>query len=89
MLNEPCSIVTLDGDDILYIARASSSRIITIGLNIGSRPPAWAASMGRVLLSHQSEEKLNDMLARMTMTHYTPQTVNSVVKLCTELKQVH
>ncbi len=30
MLNESCSIATLDGDDILYIARASSSRIMTI-----------------------------------------------------------
>ena len=42
MLNESCSIATLDGDDILYIARASSSRIMTIDLDIGSRLPAWA-----------------------------------------------
>ena len=62
MLNESCSIATLDGDDILYIARASSSRIMTIDLDIGSRLPAWATSMGRVLLSYQPEEKLNDML---------------------------
>ena len=39
MLNESCSIATLDGDDILYIARASSSRITTIDLDIGSRRP--------------------------------------------------
>ena len=71
MLNESCSIATLDGDDILYIARASSSRIMTIDTDIGSRLPAWATSMGRVLLSHQPEEKLNDMLARVTMIRYT------------------
>ncbi|HHV4933149.1 IclR family transcriptional regulator C-terminal domain-containing protein [Klebsiella pneumoniae] len=74
MLNESCSIATLDGDDILYI---------------GSRLPAWATSMGRVLLSHQPEEKLNDMLARVTMIRYTPQTVDSVAKLRAELKRVH
>ncbi|PCR46604.1 hypothetical protein CQA88_29275, partial [Klebsiella pneumoniae] len=34
-----------------YIARASSSRIMTIDLDIGSRLPAWATSMGRVLLA--------------------------------------
>lgn len=89
MLNESCSIATLDGDDILYIARASSSRIMTIDLDIGSRLPAWATSMGRVLLSHQPEEKLNDMLARVTMIRYTPQTVDSVAKLRAELKRVH
>lgn len=89
MLNESCSIATLDGDDILYIARASSSRIMTIDLDIGSRLPAWATSMGRVLLSHQPEEKLNDMLGRVTMIRYTPQTVDSVAKLRAELKRVH
>ncbi|MEZ2584689.1 IclR family transcriptional regulator domain-containing protein [Kluyvera intermedia] len=88
MLNESCSIATLDGDDILYIARASSSRIMTIDLDIGSRLPAWSTSMGRVLLSHQPEEKLNDMLARVTMIRYTPQTISSVSKLRSELKTV-
>ena len=88
MLNESCSIATLDGDDILYIARASSSRIMTIDLDIGSRLPAWSTSMGRVLLSYQPEEKLNDMLARITMIRYTPQTISSVSKLRSELKAV-
>lgn len=89
MLNESCSIATLDGDDILYIARASSSRIMTIDLDIGSRLPAWATSMGRVLLSYQPEEKLNEMLGRVTMIRYTPQTVESVSQLRSELKRVH
>ena len=88
MLNESCSIATLDGDDILYIARASSSRIMTIDLDIGSRLPAWSTSMGRVLLSYQPEEKLNDMLTRITMIRYTPQTISSVSKLRSELKAV-
>ncbi|HHV4876330.1 TPA: IclR family transcriptional regulator domain-containing protein [Klebsiella pneumoniae] len=62
MLNESCSIATLDGDDILYIARASSSRIMTIDLDIGSRLPAWATSMGRV---HQQGYALNDQELEM------------------------
>lgn len=88
MLNESCSIATLDGDDILYIARASSSRIMTIDLDIGSRLPAWATSMGRVLLSHLPEENLNDLLGRVTMIRYTSQTVDSVSALREELKKV-
>lgn len=88
MLNESCSIATLDGDDILYIARASSSRIMTIDLDIGSRLPAWSTSMGRVLLSYLSEDKLNDMLGRITMIRYTSQTVDSVPALRAELKKV-
>ncbi len=45
--------------------------------------------MGRVLLSHQPEERLNDMLSRVTMIRYTPQTVDSVNKLRAELKRVY
>lgn len=88
MLNESCSIATLDGDDILYIARASSSRIMTIDLDIGSRLPAWSTSMGRILLSYLPEEQLNDFLGRITMIRYTPQTGDSVSKLREELKRV-
>lgn len=88
MLNESCSIAILDGDDILYIARASSSRIMTIDLDIGSRLPAWSTSMGRVLLSHLPEEQLNDTLARAHMIRYTPQTLGSVSELKEELKRV-
>ncbi len=70
MLNESCSIATLDGDDILYRPRLQLADY-DHRPDIGSRLPAWATSMGRVLLSHQPEEKLNDMLARVTMIRYT------------------
>ncbi len=62
---------------------------MTIDLDIGSRLPAWATSMGQVLLGHQPEEKLSDMLAQVTAIRYTPQTVDSVAKLRAELKRVH
>ena len=61
---------------------------MTIDLDIGSRLPAWSTSMGRVLLSHLSEDKLNDMLGRITMIRYTSQTVDSVPALRAELKRV-
>ena len=87
-LNESCSIAVLDGDDILYISRASGARIMTIDLDVGSRLPAWSTSMGRVLLSHLPEEQLNDFLGRINMIRYTPQTIVSVSKLREELQRV-
>lgn len=88
VLNESCSIATLDGDNILYIARASSERIMTIDLNIGSRLPAFATSMGRVLLSHLPPEKREDYLQRLTLVRYTRHTVGSIEKLREELGRV-
>lgn len=50
-IGESCSMGVLDGADVLYVARASHSRIMRIGLHVGSRLPAWNTSMGRVLLA--------------------------------------
>lgn len=76
-LNESSSVAILDGDEILYIARASTSRIMSIDLHIGSRLPAYCTSMGRVLLAHFSDEALDAYLDRTKLIQYTPRTIVS------------
>lgn len=51
-VDEACSLGTLDGDDILYLARSLTSRILSVTLNVGSRLPAHRTSIGLVLLAH-------------------------------------
>ena len=66
----------LDGDDILYVARSSSStRIMSIDLSIGSRLPAFYTSMGRVLLAGLTGAELTEHLRRLRPTPYTPRTL--------------
>ena len=50
-VHESCSASVLDGFDIVYVARAATKRIMTISLSVGTRLPAHATSMGRVLLA--------------------------------------
>ncbi|WP_082824226.1 IclR family transcriptional regulator domain-containing protein [Crenobacter luteus] len=87
-LNESSSIAILDGDEILYIARASTSRIMTIDLDIGSRLPASCTSMGRVLLSQLPADELDAYLARVKLVQYTPHTLISADALAAELAKV-
>jgi len=47
---ESFSVATLDGDNIVYIARTTVTRVMSVDLHIGSRLPAFCTSMGRVLL---------------------------------------
>ncbi|MGR8958856.1 IclR family transcriptional regulator domain-containing protein [Klebsiella pneumoniae] len=89
MLNESCSIATLDGDDILYIARASSSRIMTIDLDIGSRLPAWATSNGPGAAEPSAGGEAQRYAGPGDHDPLYPQTVDSVAKLRAELKRVH
>jgi IclR family pca regulon transcriptional regulator len=50
-VRESSSLSVLDGDDIVYVARVPTSRIMTVAINVGTRFPAYATSMGRVLLA--------------------------------------
>ena len=51
-LHEACSLGILDGDEIVYIARSASSRIMSPALNVGRRLPAYCTSIGHVMLAH-------------------------------------
>ncbi len=85
---ESFSVATLDGDDIVYIARSSINRVMAVDLHIGSRLPAFCTSMGRVLLAYLPQDQLEQYFARLTLTQFTPRTVNSVEKLRLVLRNV-
>ena len=80
-LRESCSISTLDGTDIIYLARANVTRIMAIDLGIGSRLPAFCTSMGRVLLANLPPEQLEPLLQRIELVRHTDRTVTSLEKL--------
>ncbi len=88
VLHESSSIATLDGLEIIYVARASVTRIMSIDLGIGSRLPAYCTSMGRVLLASLPAEELESALARIEFKPYTDRSVASVDKLRQILRQV-
>ncbi len=75
-VHESCSMAILDGDDILYVARSSSStRIMSIDLSIGSRLPAFCTSMGRALLTALSPAELVARLSQLRPTPFTARTL--------------
>jgi IclR family transcriptional regulator, pca regulon regulatory protein len=87
-LHESCSIAILDGLEIIYVARASVTRIMSIDLGVGSRLPAFCTSMGRVLLAHLPPEDLELCLARIEYTSHTERTVRNADKLRQVLRLV-
>jgi len=84
-VNESCSLAILDGDEILYLARSVTSRIMSVTLNIGSRLPAYCTSIGYVLLAHLAAHELDAYLARVEFQPFTERTVTSAEKLRTIL----
>ncbi|MCU1425908.1 MAG: pobR, partial [Microbacteriaceae bacterium] len=87
-VHESTSASVLDGGDIVYVARVAVRRIMTVGINIGTRFPAYATSMGRVLLAGLPRPALDDYLAGLELAPFTERTVRSARDLVTELDAV-
>jgi IclR family pca regulon transcriptional regulator len=86
--NESSSISVLDGEDVVYVARVPTSRIMTVAINVGTRFPAYATSMGRVLLAGLPERELEAYLSGLRLERLTSRTVASVAALRGELAKV-
>ncbi len=89
--HESFSVATLDGDEIVYIARAQggpTQRLMSVDLHVGSRLPAYCTSMGRVLIASQPPDVVEKYLGRVQIKALTPKTVNSVDKLKLLLRNV-
>jgi IclR family transcriptional regulator, pca regulon regulatory protein len=84
-VNESCSLATLDGEDILYLARSVTSRIISVTLNVGSRLPAHCTSIGHVLLGNLAKRELDEWLAKAELKRFTERTITSREKLREQL----
>lgn len=87
-VNESSSVSVLDGMDVVYVARVPVSRIMTVAISVGTRFPAYATSMGRVLLAGLPDDELAAYLATVRLERLTARTVSSVAALRGELAKV-
>ncbi|GAB6387847.1 IclR family transcriptional regulator domain-containing protein [Stutzerimonas marianensis] len=77
-LHEACSMATLEGDEVLYVARsATPQRLISVDLSVGSRLPAYCTSMGRILLAALDDAALDDYLAHANLQIKTSRTLHT------------
>jgi IclR family transcriptional regulator, pca regulon regulatory protein len=87
-VHESSSVSVLDGDHVVYVARVPTRRIMTVSISVGTRFPAYATSMGRVLLSGQTDDWLDGYLATVHMRPLTPHTITDAEQLRAEILRV-
>ena len=87
-VHESSSVCELDGNEVIYIARVPTKRIMTVTISVGTRFPAYATSMGRVLLAAQSDERLDDYLESASLRGLTGHTITSATALRRELRKI-
>jgi IclR family pca regulon transcriptional regulator len=87
-VQESSSVSVLDGDDVVYVARVPTRRIMSVTISVGTRFPAYATSMGRVLLAGLPDDEVDAKLARADLRKLTARTITSVDDLRDEIKRV-
>jgi IclR family pca regulon transcriptional regulator len=87
-LHESCSVGVLDGPDVVYVARVPARRIMSITLVVGSKLPAHATSMGKVLLASLSPDALDAYFATKPLRPLTKRTIVNENELRGVLQEV-
>jgi IclR family pca regulon transcriptional regulator len=84
-VDESSEASILDGQDIVYVVRVPGTKLMTIAISVGSRMPAHATSMGRVLLAGLPDSELEDYLRVATLKPLLPKTVTEPAALRAEV----
>ncbi|KUG60270.1 IclR family transcriptional regulator domain-containing protein [Nesterenkonia jeotgali] len=87
-LGESCSAALLFGDEVMYVCRVHTRRIMRIDLGLGTKLPAFATSMGRVLLSGLEDSVLEERLHSTERRAFTSRTVTDPERLREIITQV-
>ena len=86
-VDENCLAGVLDIPDVVCVAR-TSRRFVSVSVPVGGRIPAYASSMGRVLLASLGDDAIEDYLESARIRPRTPYTITSQPKLQAELVRV-
>jgi IclR family transcriptional regulator, pca regulon regulatory protein len=87
-VRQSASVTVLDGEDIQYVARVHTIRIMSVNITLGTRFPAYATAMGRVLLAGLPAGERARLLAGDDRAALTAHTVTSATALAAILDEV-
>jgi IclR family pca regulon transcriptional regulator len=71
------SLAVLSDTEILYLVHVSTNRMVRVPCTVGTRFPAFATSLGRVLLAYQSKDALDDYFRKARLAALTEKTITS------------
>ncbi|MEU3985563.1 IclR family transcriptional regulator C-terminal domain-containing protein [Streptomyces sp. NPDC026672] len=85
---ESVSVAQLDGSDIVYVARVSVPKIVSLAVQIGTRFPALQTSLGEVLLAALDPGEVDAVLAEPSRSGLVPRWQPGSAEREAELREV-
>ena len=88
-LGESCSAAILQGAEVVYVARVPTRRIMSVGISVGSRLPAFHTAVGRVQLGFLDPSEVWRRLKSLRIEPMTPSTITDPQALFDRVRDDH
>ncbi|MEW5771499.1 MAG: IclR family transcriptional regulator [Pseudomonadota bacterium] len=85
-LGETVNLTVRQGDEVVYVERATSSRMMRVEQVIGSRAPLHVTAVGKLMLGEDGAAALGGYARRTGLPAFTPNTLDSEAKLLPEVQ---
>jgi DNA-binding IclR family transcriptional regulator len=77
-LNETVQLAVLDGVDNVYVAKVDSDHPLQLVSRVGSRLPAYATGLGKVLLADLAPDELRRRMRGVEFQRFTDRTITDL-----------
>jgi IclR family transcriptional regulator, pca regulon regulatory protein len=75
VVGETVTFGVIDGDDVLYLSRATGPKMLTTNIGPGSRLPLQCAAAGWAIMAHWPTVDFTRWLNNVTLHKYTPHSL--------------
>ena len=83
---ETVNLTVLDGTEVVFVSRIVGSHLLSTGVMLGTRLPAYTSAAGLAMLSTLDDASIKHILKVSDLRAYTPQTVYEPSKIMDRLK---
>jgi len=84
---ETVNLSVLDGHEVVYLARSSPPRWVSIGYQVGVRVPAHVVTPGVVMLATRSDEEISAWIKAHDFVGFTAHTVTDKARFRAEVRE--
>ncbi len=85
LAGETVRLAILDGDDVLYVDQREAPQTVRLGNGVGARASAFASGAGKAILAHLDPLTREQLLNRLRLTRFTPNTITDRAALAQQL----
>ncbi|MHB8742878.1 MAG: IclR family transcriptional regulator [Sulfuricaulis sp.] len=88
-VGETVNLAVREADEVVYVERAISSRLMRVEQVIGSRAPLHVTAVGKLFLAESGEQSCRQYARRTGLPRFTPNTLTQVTKLWAQIAHAH